>query len=310
MKQVILAVAIASVCGAASAATVSKSENGDYLKVYGGMEVGGTFVADTDKSPLTRKETYVDDSFMTLGAKGQTGNYFAKFELDAQRQTWTEKDGFELVIDKAFIGYKMPDKMGSIEVGRTDTAYDHYDAFGDYTNNNSVEVGEAGDQDNTIKYRGQFGNIKIGVSHSLKGVDLTDRREGAVTNGYLGYFGDNFTVIGGAEKVDDRGNIMSIHGEYKMDKIAFGGFVSKSDREKKDADSISFVGSASYKLTETVKAYAAYSKVNADLKKNEDQNFTIGAEYKPARNIKLVAEAAFGQEDTSTIGYAKAFYWF
>ena len=324
MKKVILAVAIASVCGAASAATVTKNEDGDFLKVYGGMEVGGSFVADKDNSPFKSTDGYIDDSFLTLGAKGQTGDFFAKFELDAERQNWTKDNHFRLVIDKAFVGYKLPNKMGSIEVGRTDTAYDHYDAFGDFTNELAFSVSEAGDQDNTVKYRGQFGSFKVGISHSLEGFDgvmkedgtpdkysyITDSRHGAVTNGYLGYFGDSFTVIGGAESVADYGRILSVHGEYKINALAFGGFVSQSTPEAKGNDSTTVVASVSYKLTKKLKAYAVASKLTHDKASKEDQNIVFGAEYKPAKNIKLVAEASFGHEEDSSLGYAKAYYWF
>ena len=174
MKQSLLALTIASIfaAGAANAATVLKADNGDFLKVYGGAEIGGTLISDTDKTPKGQDSTYVDDSFMTLGAKGQTQNIYFKFEMDAERQDWNEDNNFRLVIDKAYIGYKVT-KNQSIEFGRTDTAYDHVDGFGDVTNELGAGISEAGDQDNTIKYQGQRGNVKVGISHSLEGWDGT-----------------------------------------------------------------------------------------------------------------------------------------
>ncbi|WP_299017628.1 porin [uncultured Photobacterium sp.] len=322
MKKTILAVALASLfVGSASAATVYKNDSGDNLKVYGGMEIGGTFVADKDKGAFKSNKTYVDDSFLTIGAKGQTGDIFAKFELDAERTDWTVDNNFRLVIDKAYIGYNIAPKH-SIEVGRTDTAYDHYDAFGDFSNELAAEVSEAGDQDNTIKYRGQFGSVKVGVSHSLEGWDaetdgkgkvtkgyITDSREGKVTNGYVGYFAEQFTVIAAAETVDDRGELYSLHAEASFDKFGIGGFVSSSDKEKDQDDSMTYVLSAKYGITEQLTLLAVGNVVDHDQDKKDDEWVVVGGEYKYAKNVKLAAEIAAGGEK-GTLGYVKAYYWF
>ncbi len=326
MKKVILAVAIASVCGAANAATIYKNDNGDYAKVYGGMEIGGTYALDKENHIHKNKgNAYIDDSFLTIGIKGQTGDFYAKFELDAERQNWTLDNQMRLVIDKAYVGYELPSKMGSLEVGRTDTAYDHVDAKGDFSNELAFGVSEAGDQDNTIKYQNQFDSWKVAVSHSLEGFDgvmkddgtpdaysyITDSRYGAVTNGYVGYFGKSLTAFAGFETVEDSGKILSAHGIYKLDKLAFGAIMSKADFDNDSKDSLTTVLSASYKLTDKVKGYAVFSRKTLENNSaKDDQNIVVGAEYKPERNVKLVAEGAFGAEKASDVIYAKAYYWF
>jgi hypothetical protein len=347
MKYSTLALALTSILsvGAASAATVMKADNGDFLKVYGGAEIGGTFVSDTDKTPfghdgraldgsysydsIGNDKRFVNDSFLTLGAKGQTGDIYFKFELDAEHTDWMPENSMHLVIDKAYVGYKLS-KTQSIEAGRTDTAYDHYDAFGDYTNELAAGVSEAGDQDETLKYQAQYGDIKVGISHSLEGFDeehngkgdyITDSREGKVTNGYVGYFTKGFTVLAAAETVDDRGEIYSIHGEVKLDKLSIGGFASISDRrdgdksKAKKKDTNTYVLSTKYKLTDKLSLIAAANMVTSEATGKDDATWgVIGTEYKYARNIKLAAEVSMGdvlaKGESGTLGYVKAYYWF
>ncbi len=236
-KKILAAVLASLLAGTTHAATIYKNDNGDNIKVYGGAEVGGTFVSDTDKTPFKPDTTYVDDSFATIGLKGQTGNFFAKFEIDAERQDWTKDNNIRIVVDKLVVGYNFA-KGQSIEFGRTDTAYDKVDGFGDMTNELGVGISEAGDQDNTIRYTGDFGKIKLSVSHSMEGWDgtvdqhgipniysyETDSLYGQVTNGYIGYYGDSFTVIAGAEHGDET-EIYSLHSQLKMGKFTLGGLV-------------------------------------------------------------------------------------
>ncbi|WIH24884.1 hypothetical protein [Photobacterium damselae] len=333
MKKTLLAITVSSLflCGISQAGTVYKNDNGDRLDIYGGAEVGGTIVGNKNKSPFGDKsKTYVDDSFATIGIKGQTGNFYAKFELDAERTDWTYENNFRVVIDKVYVGYKFTPKQ-SIEFGRTDTAYDHYDAFGDFSNELADAVSEAGDQDNTIKYQGQFDNIKVGISYSAKGWDfeqdaqsmydengiflnkkgsyITDSREGEVINGYVGYFSDNFTLLAAGETVHNRGEIYSIHGKYKINKFAVGGFISYADRDGDNNNNMTYVLSTSYDFTPKLTGYLVGNVYNDQKPGKDDNHAVIGAQYMYAKNIKLAAEMAVGG-DEGTLGYAKAYYWF
>ncbi|QUM83648.1 porin [Moritella sp. 28] len=338
MKYSTLALTLASILsvGAASAATIYKSENGDNLKVYGGMEIGGTLISDTDKTPFGPDSTYVDDSFMTLGAKGTTGDFYAKFELDAERQDWTKDNNIRLVVDKAYVGYKLASKQ-SIEFGRTDTAYDHYDAFGDVTNELGAGISEAGDQDNTLKYQGQFGNIKVGISHSLEGWDgkvdnnnkpqkysyETDSLYGQVTNGYIGYFGDDFTILAGAESGDET-EIYSLHSQVKLGDLTISGLVwdqTKNFNKDKNSEK-NIVGAnigAKYKLTEKLSLLGSVNYEDLDNVKASKEDYksewvVVGGEYKYAKNVKLAAEVSIGDVlkngESGALGYVKAYYWF
>jgi len=182
------------------AKTVYDSGEGDTLSVYGEVGVGGHIGADYEYGEFyTDDETYIDDSFATLGVKGNYQATYYRLELDYERENWAYGSGdMELAIDKIFIGYKItPDH--AIEFGLTDTALDDYDKFGDFTIDTTVETGEAGDQENTIKYEGRLADFKAGISYSYNGESSSGSALGDIINGYVGYFSDYFDVVVGAE---------------------------------------------------------------------------------------------------------------
>lgn len=340
MKKAIIAVALTSIItGAAQAATVYEGDNGDNVKVYGGAEVGGTFVSDTDKTTFGPDTTFVDDSFATIGLKGQTGDFYAKFELDAERTDWTTENNMRIVIDKAYVGYNIA-KGHSVEFGRTDTAYDHVDSFGDVTNELGLGISEAGDQDSTLKYRGTFNNIKVGISHSLEGWDgttdkngnpekysyETDSLYGQVTNGYIGYYGEQFTIIAGAQESDET-SIYSLHSEVELGKITVAGLVfdeTKNFNKGADTTEKGVNLGGKYAMTEKLNLLANVNYSDSDAFSEEAYFGVVGAEYHYSRNVKLAAEVAFGDvlenankdsngkkvHESGALGYLMAYYWF
>ncbi|WP_434360092.1 porin [Parasalinivibrio latis] len=349
-KKILAAVLASLLAGTTHAATIYKNDNGDNIKVYGGAEVGGTFVSDTDKTPFGPDTTYVDDSFATIGLKGQTGNFFAKFEVDAERQDWTKDNNIRLVVDKMVVGFNFA-KGQSIEFGRTDTAYDKVDGFGDMTNELGVGISEAGDQDNTIRYTGDFGKIKLSVSHSMEGWDgdtykdtltndkgqiigikgepvkysyETDSLYGQVTNGYIGYYGDSFTVIAGAEHGDET-DIYSLHSQLKLGKLTLGGLIFDETKNFNGGTDSSEFGAnigGKYAITDQMNLLASFNYSDIDTYTSKAYFGVFGAEYMYAKNIKLAAEVAVGDVletknankegvwDTGALGYLKAYYWF
>ncbi len=330
MNKKVLAVVLSSlVAGTAQAATIYKNDNGDNIKLYGGAEVGGTFVSDTDKTPFGTDTTYVDQSFATIGLKGQTGGFYGKFEVDAERQDWTRDNNLRLVIDKLMVGFNF-NEHHALEFGRTDTAYDKVDSFGDLSNELSTGISEAGDQDNTIRYIGDFGKIKLSVSHSLEGWDgetndlnqpvkysyVTDSLYGAVTNGYIGYYGETFTVILAGETGDET-KIYSAHAEAKFGDFTLGGLVfdqTKNFNGGTDTNTFAANIGGKYALNEKTNLIATFNY--EDIEGAEDQNIfgVFGADYMYAKNIKLAAEVAAGDVmdngESGALFFAKAFYWF
>lgn len=333
MNKKLLAVAVAGlfVGGTVQAATIYKNDNGDNIKVYGGAEVGGTIVSDTDKTPMGPDTTYVDQSFATIGLKGQTGDFYAKFEIDAEREHWLPDNHLRLVIDKVMVGYNFTDNH-AMEFGRTDTAYDKVDAFGDVTNELGLGISEAGDQDNTIRYIGKFGKVKMSVSHSLEGWDgdtkdgepvkysyITDSLYGAVTNGFIGYYGDSFTVIAGAEAGDET-EIYSLHAEANFGNVMLGGLVfdeTKNFNGGADKNEFGVNLGGKYALSEQLSLLASINYADVDGDTDSSIYGVIGTEYMYAKNLKLAAEVAIGdvlegedKMDSGALAFVKAYYWF
>lgn len=184
----------------AQAATIYEKDNGDNLSVYGEVGVGGHIGADTEYGEFYEDDkTYIDDSFATLGIKGSNGQVYYRLETDFERENWAYGSGdMVLAIDKVFIGYRFTPNH-TVEVGLTDTALDDYDKYGDFTFDTTVETGEAGDQNNTVKYEGNFNNIKVGASYSYHGESSSGAELGDIFNGYVGYFSEAADIVVGAE---------------------------------------------------------------------------------------------------------------
>jgi len=214
LKKTALAIALSSlfVGTAAQAVTIYDNDNGDVIKLYGEVGVGGHFNPDYEygefvESPLHENKdgygtdtSYIDDSFATIGVRGTYQEVFYRVELDYERENWAYGSGdMVLAIDKLFIGYNITDNH-AIEVGLTDTAFDDYDKYGDFTFDTTVETGEAGDQTNTVKYEGKIKNFKLGVSYSYQGESSSGSALGDIVNGYVGYFGKTVSAVVGVEQ--------------------------------------------------------------------------------------------------------------
>ncbi len=201
LKKTALAIALSSlfVGTAAQAVTVYQADNGDKVEVYGEVGVGGHFGANYESGEFYRDKNFIDDSFATFGVKGTKEDVYYRLELDYQRENWKYGSGdMVLAIDKLFLGYKL-DKHNSIEVGLTDTAFDDYDKYGDFTFDTTVETGEAGDQGSTLKYEGRFDTIRLGVSYSYESESSSGSALGDIVNGYVGYFGKQLSAVVGME---------------------------------------------------------------------------------------------------------------
>ncbi|WP_392340510.1 porin [Moritella marina] len=242
LKKTALAIALSSlfVGTAAQAVTIYDNDNGDSLKLYGEVGVGGHFGADYEYGEFYEDQSYIDDTFATLGVKGNYQEVYYRLEVDYERENWKYGSGdMVLAIDKAFIGYNITSNH-AVEVGLTDTAFDDYDKYGDFTFDTTVETGEAGDQANTIKYQGKFKSIKMGASYSYEAESSSGSALGDVVNGYVGYFGKELSAVVGME-MRAGSNGVSKYGEQTLygfgmryninEKIALGvnAFLEKED---------------------------------------------------------------------------------
>ncbi|WP_036823736.1 porin, partial [Photobacterium sanctipauli] len=223
------------------AVSIYKHDNGDYIDLYGEVGIGGYFGAEYKSDEFYTDKTYIDDSYGTLGIKGLNGDLHYRLEFDLERENWKGGSGdMVTTIDKVYVGYEL-NNYHYIEAGLTDTAFDDYDKYGDFTFDTTVETGEAGDQDATVKYEGRYPyDIKVGISYSYDGESSSGELQGNIVNGYAGYFGKTFSIVLGLE---GRGGSAgeSKYGEQRLVGLAmrysvtqdltlgFNGFIEKED---------------------------------------------------------------------------------
>jgi len=350
-KKSILCMSIATVLthSVAQAATIYEKENGDYLKVYGEVGVGGHFGADYEYGEFyTDEQSYIDDSFATLGLKGETEGIYYRLELDYQRENWEYGSGdMELDVDKLFLGYKFY-KQHAIEVGLTDTALDDYDKYGDFTFDTTVETGEAGDQDNTIKYEGVADAFRMGISYTYQGESSSGSEQGDIVNGYVGYFSHVVDVVVGAET--RRGSDgLSKYGEqnlftfglraYVLEDLAIGvnGFIENEDISQNNTtdadgdtvyndyhtlknkgglvsarfnatDKIELTSSINYEEYEAWDSSSAYGD-GVDYSWGKERIWgTFGINFKPSRPIILAIELNVGEAAQDAYAYARIYF--
>ncbi|MCL1044505.1 porin [Shewanella electrodiphila] len=349
LRKTTVAVALASLfcISAAQAATLQQKDNGDYLDLYGEVGVGGHFGTNSDYNHDEFYDTkgYVDDSFATMGIKGQRSNYIYRLELDYQRRNWLGGDGeFELAIDKLYVGYVFDDNHW-IELGLTDTAFDEYDHFGDFTFNKSVETGEAGDQENTVKYEAKFENLVYGVSYSYEGKHKNGSPQGDIVNGYVGWMTDVVSVVVGLEtRGGSEGE--SKYGEQQLfglgmrvqltDDIALGlnGFIEDEDLATRKSGDVHLAYetfrnygvtlSGKYDLTESWEIIASANHEQYESWDVESPNYdytglpaeygkdrrwaSVGFNYRPTRDIVLSVEGRVGEAPEAGYAYARMYF--
>ena len=76
----------------AQAVTVFENKNGDTVKVYGEVGVGGHIGANNEYGEFyTDDKTYIDDSFATIGIKGNYDKTYYRLELDFERENYSRR---------------------------------------------------------------------------------------------------------------------------------------------------------------------------------------------------------------------------
>ena len=321
LKKTTLAIALSSlfVGAAAQAATIYTHDNGDTLQLYGEVGVGGHIGADYEYGEFYEDNNYIDDSFATLGVKGNYDAVYYRLELDYERENWRGGTGeMVLAVDKAFIGYHLNDDH-ALEFGLTDTAFDDYDKYGDFTFDTTVETGEAGDQANTMKYEGRYQKLKMGISYSYEAETSSGAKLGDVGNAYLGYFTKQFSAVFGIEQRAGSGGESS-YGKQMLygfgarymvnDRLSFGvnGFFEEEDRAKDatnvDIDPINpgeFI--TVYNNFQTVKNHGALISTRYLLNKQWDVTGSYNYETREAWDIDSI------HWDTKDSSWGKERHW-
>ncbi len=349
LKKSTIAIALATMfsAGAVNAVTLDGASKGDHVRLYGEVGVGGHFETNPDYNHDEFWDTkgYVDDSFATMGVEGQRQQFTYRLELDYQRRNWLGGDGeFELAIDKMYVGYKFTEQQW-IELGLTDTAFDDFDHYGDFTFNKSVETGEAGDQENTIKYQADFGELIFGASYSYDGEHKSGAAQGDIINGYVGYMSDLFSVVIGLET---RGGSNGVSKYGEQEQIGFGarlkvmpelvlgvnGFIEDEDLATRKSGEVyldyqtfrnkGLTVSAKYDLTDRWEVISSvnheeyegwdligpnydYSKLPPEYGK-ERRWASLGVNYRPARDIVLSLEGRVGEAPEAAYAYARMYF--
>lgn len=269
LKRNAVAIAISSLflAASASAVTIYENDNGDKVQLYGEVGVGGHIGADYEYGEFYADQSFIDDSFATMGVKGKKDKMSFRLELDYERENWKYADGdLVLAIDKLFLGYdlyKNDSASHYVEVGLTDTAFDDYDKWGDFTFDTTVETGEAGDQDMTVKYEGRYlDGIRVGASFTYLGESSSGSELGDLANGYVGYFADRYSVVVG---IEDRSGSdgLSKYGEQRL--YGIGARVSVTDQIQ--------LGFNAYKEEEDIANISQCIKNCTDGNDENDVNF-------------------------------------
>ncbi|WP_260261795.1 porin [Vibrio intestinalis] len=286
LKKSSVAIAISSLFLAAnaSAVTIYENDSGDFVKLYGEVGVGGHIGAEYEYGEFYKDQEFIDDSFATMGVKGKQSKMHYRLELDYERENWAYGSGdLVLAIDKMFIGYDVYQTQNMkhyLEFGLTDTAFDDYDKWGDFTFDTTVETGEAGDQDSTVKYEGLFYQVfKVGASFTYGAESSSGSALGDVSNGYIGYFGDRFSVVFGIEgRVGSDGE-----SKYGKQELYGGGarFAITDDwhlgvnfyQEEE------YLGSCTNTLTDSFSGESKCVGVYNDYQKEENSGFLTSVKY-------------------------------
>lgn len=348
-RKTTIAIALSSVlfAGLSQAATIYSEDNGDYLNLYGEIGVGGHIGTNSDNNHDEFYETknYVDDSFATLGVAGQHSNFLYRLEIDYQRENWLGGSGeFALAIDKLYLGYALTEQQW-IEFGLTDTAFDDYDHFGDFTFNKSIETGEAGDQENTIKYQAEFDYLRFGVSYTYEGEHKAGDFQGDIVNGYIGYFSDLVSIVVGAEGRGGSDGISKYGEQWLVGlgmrvsilpelQLGINGFIEDEDiathhsgdtfLEYETFRNYGGLLSAKYELNDAIDIVASYNYERYENWDIESPNYnyeelpplfgkertwgSLGVNYRPATNIVFSIEGRVGEAPEAAYAYARMYF--
>ncbi|WP_133405712.1 porin [Parashewanella tropica] len=343
------AIAIAAMlsAGSASAVILHGDKNGDHVRLFGEVGVGGHFATNAkyNHDEFFDTKGYVDDSFATLGVTGKRQQFTYRLELDYQRRNWLGGDGeFELAIDKMYVGYNITDQQW-VEFGLTDTAFDDYDHFGDFTFNKAVETGEAGDQENTVKYQAKFENLIAGASYSYDGEHKSGKLQGDIINGYVGWMSDTISVVigletrGGSDGISKYGKQKQIGlgARYKaMSNLSFGvnAFLEDEDLSTRKSGKVfldyqtfrnkGLTVSAKYDLNDrweiissvNHEEYEGWDLIspNYDYTKLPPQHgkdrrwASLGFNFRPAKDIVLSVEGRAGEAPEAAYAYARMYF--
>ena len=287
MKKLLLSAAIASTMGFASHGFAAGPIDGT---VYGKVNVSLVNADDgsNDEWKLNSNASRLGVKGKSEIAEGLTLVYKAEFEIcvddgDCKGQTFTQRN----------IMGGIKGSFGTVWAGKHDTptklAQSKIDLFNDLE----------GDIKNTFEGENRVSNIVAYSSPEINGFSSTvamipgedaENDNGGLADGVsysVSYKQDDlYLALAGDQDVDGQ-DLMRAVAQYKVDALKLGFMYQQNEDTAGTKDESGYFISAAYKLDSAVTLKAQFGSIEDDADGDEEETFSLGADYKLAKSTKL-----------------------
>ena len=287
MKKLLLSAAIASTMGFASHGFAAGPIDGT---VYGKVNVSLVNADDgsNDEWKLNSNASRLGVKGKSEIAEGLTLVYKAEFEVcvddgDCKGQTFTQRN----------IMGGIKGSFGTVWAGKHDTptklAQSKIDLFNDLE----------GDIKNTFEGENRVSNIVAYSSPEINGFSSTvamipgedaENDNGGLADGVsysLSYKKDDlYLALAGDQDVDSQ-DLLRVVAQYKIDALKLGFMYQENEATAGGKDESGYFISAAYKLDSAVTLKAQFGSIEDDADGDEEETFSLGADYKLAKSTKL-----------------------
>lgn len=287
MKKLLLSAAIASTMGFASHGFAAGPIDGT---VYGKVNVSLVNADDgsNDEWKLNSNASRLGVKGKSEIAEGLTLVYKAEFEIcvddgDCKGQTFTQRN----------IMGGIKGSFGTVWAGKHDTptklAQSKIDLFNDLE----------GDIKNTFEGENRVSNIVAYSSPEINGFNSTiamipgedaDNGNDGLADGVsysVSYKQDDlYLALAGDQDVDGQ-DLMRAVAQYKVDALKLGFMYQQNEDTAGTKDESGYFISAAYKLDSAITLKAQFGSIEDDADGDEEETFSLGADYKLAKSTKL-----------------------
>tara|TARA_B110000879_G_scaffold32377_1_gene44444 strand:- start:345 stop:1298 length:954 start_codon:yes stop_codon:yes gene_type:complete len=287
MKKLLLSAAIASTMGFASHGFAAGPIDGT---VYGKVNVSLVNADDgsNDEWKLNSNASRLGVKGKSEIAEGLTLVYKAEFEIcvddgDCKGQTFTQRN----------IMGGIKGSFGTVWAGKHDTptklAQSKIDLFNDLE----------GDIKNTFEGENRVSNIVAYSSPEINGFSSTvamipgedaENDNGGLADGVsysVSYNQDDlYLALAGDQDVDGQ-DLMRAVAQYNVDALKLGFMYQQNENDAGTKDESGYFISAAYKLDSGITLKAQFGSIEDDADGDEEETFSLGADYKLAKSTKL-----------------------
>jgi len=287
MKKLLLSAAIASTMGFASHGFAAGPIDGT---VYGKVNVSLVNADDgsNDEWKLNSNASRLGVKGKSEIAEGLTLVYKAEFEIcvddgDCKGQTFTQRN----------IMGGIKGSFGTVWAGKHDTptklAQSKIDLFNDLE----------GDIKNTFEGENRVSNIVAYSSPEINGFNSTiamipgedaDNGNDGLADGVsysVSYKQDDlYLALAGDQDVDGQ-DLMRAVAQYNVDALKLGFMYQQNENDAGTKDESGYFISAAYKLDSAITLKAQFGSIEDDADGDEEETFSLGADYKLAKSTKL-----------------------